>query len=166
MRHKIIWLGILAAVATPLPTAAQSSAVADLLRAITVRIEVENATTGQAGLCHGFVDVVRYDIAYVVTAKHCVEELNSAKLAPTTLDPTLTVGLAYANGATGRADVSSGTITMMISLSHRLLTAGRYLCPANVRTAEPTRGLLGGSGFQCSPFFQLVVDHPLSRQDT
>lgn len=102
MRRTILWLVMVVVVATPLPTAAQpSAAVADLLRAITVRLDIESRETGRAGLCHGFVDVVRYDVAYIVTAKHCVEEINSARLSPTTVDRTLAVSVVYSNGGTG-----------------------------------------------------------------
>lgn len=81
---------------------AQSSSVADLLRAITTSIRVENSTTAESALCHGFVGTVRRDIAYVATAKHCIEKVNSVKpLSPTNVDGTLTVTVEYASGQTG-----------------------------------------------------------------
>jgi hypothetical protein len=59
------------------PIWAQSAATAaaeDLLQSIVARITVHTSTG--AGLCHGFVSTVRGDVAYIVTAKHCVAELS------------------------------------------------------------------------------------------
>jgi len=100
-RQKVLWTAILIALGIASPVTAQSSFVADMLRAITAHIEIENSATGQSALCHGFVDTVRYNVAYLVTAKHCVEDLNSTKLSPTTVDPSLTVSVTYSNGTAG-----------------------------------------------------------------
>jgi hypothetical protein len=63
------------------PIWAQSAATAaakDLLQSIVARITVHTSTG--AGLCHGFVSTVLVDVAYIVTAKHCVDSLS-----PTTI---------------------------------------------------------------------------------
>jgi Trypsin-like peptidase domain len=95
---------IIASLLVPLSAAAQSSAqVSDLLRQITVRIHVEDVATGSGGLCHGFVSSVRYEVAYVVTAKHCVEDLAGRPLTEGTSlrELNLSVTVEYANETRG-----------------------------------------------------------------
>lgn len=86
------------------PISAQQSSASDLLQAITTRLTVTNTVTQQEFLCHGFVDVTRYDIAYVVTAKHCLQEpaqeTLSAPPSPGGSIP-ISVSIQYSNGETG-----------------------------------------------------------------
>jgi hypothetical protein len=86
----------------PGSVAAQSAATAaaeDLLQSIVARITVRSPLG--AGLCHGFVATVRDDVAYIVTAKHCVEDLSPATIQRKWRDPDLAITIAYANGGTG-----------------------------------------------------------------
>ncbi|HET7264700.1 MAG TPA: hypothetical protein VFL28_08520, partial [bacterium] len=53
-----------------------------VLRAVTVTIISRNYATRQGGICHGAVYTVINSVAYVTTAKHCVETLSSAPLSP------------------------------------------------------------------------------------
>ncbi len=85
-------------------THAQSPAqTADFLRRITTRIVVSNTATGQRELCHGFVQVVRGEVAFVATAKHCIEELVNGSLGAgvSLRDLGLSVRIEYSNGTTG-----------------------------------------------------------------
>jgi hypothetical protein len=59
------------------PADAKSAATAtaeDLVQSIVVPIHIRTPL-GQ-NLCHGYVAEVRGDVAYIVTAKHCVAELS------------------------------------------------------------------------------------------
>ncbi len=76
----VLFQGLGSPVLFPTPVVAQPSFVSALLQAITVRIIVTNTVTGQQALCHGYVHSVRHDVAYVVTAGHCIEDL--APLSP------------------------------------------------------------------------------------
>jgi hypothetical protein len=78
--------------------AAARPAAGELLQSIITRITVRNATT--VGLCLGFVSTVRADVAYVVTAKHCIQEM-SPLVVGVSPDPDLIVTINYANGGTG-----------------------------------------------------------------
>lgn len=89
-----LWAGSLV-LARPLP--AQSPYVADLLHAITVQVTAVSPR-GSSVLCHGFVEAVHRGIAYVVTARHCVETSNGTALTPTTT-PAVTV--TYVGGGRG-----------------------------------------------------------------
>lgn len=157
-RPKVLLIAALIASGIVTPVTAQSSFVADMLRAITANIEVENSATAQSALCHGFVDTVTYNIAYVVTAKHCVEDLNSKKLTSTTVDPTLTISVTYSNGGFGTQrrwfwnnDNDAFVLAASFGVDHRLSRA-------NVLSAEHTLYLLG-KGFQCCLSSQRAVDH-------
>jgi hypothetical protein len=86
----------------PASVAAQSAATAaaeDLLQSIVAGITVR--TPLGEGLCHGFVATVRNDVAYIVTAKHCVESLSPATVQRKWRDPDLAITIAYAKGGTG-----------------------------------------------------------------
>jgi outer membrane protein assembly factor BamE (lipoprotein component of BamABCDE complex) len=94
----------IAMIVVPLPLGAQPSVqVADLLRGITARIHVADVATGKGGLCHGFVSSVRSQVAFVATAKHCIEELTGRPLLQGTSlrELNLSATVEYANGATG-----------------------------------------------------------------
>jgi hypothetical protein len=95
------------------PVSAQSTPAADLLRAITVEVHVENASRGQQGLCQGFVAGVSDAAAYVVTAKHCVDDLASTRISSATSMDQLGVAIqvTYANGTSGDVERLAGADT-------------------------------------------------------
>jgi hypothetical protein len=110
------------------PAVAQPSP-REILHAIVVRITVRNATT--TGICHGYVGTVRYDVAYVVTAKHCVEILSPLTEQP---GPALTVTITYPNGGTGWPrffywDRVSDIMVMAATFSH-YPASYTEMCPA------------------------------------
>ena len=88
-------LGVRPSWAQSAPTAATE----DLLQSIIVRIQVR--TPLGTGLCHGFVADVRGNVAYIVTAKHCVADLSPATIQRQAIAPDLAITIAYANGGTG-----------------------------------------------------------------
>jgi S1-C subfamily serine protease len=53
---------------------------ATVLRAVTVTLRAASLATMQGGMCHGFLYAIAGRIAYVVTAKHCVEEPSQTRL--------------------------------------------------------------------------------------
>ncbi|HLJ62215.1 MAG TPA: trypsin-like peptidase domain-containing protein [bacterium] len=95
------------------PVLAQSTPAADLLRGITAEIHVENASRGQQGLCQGFVAGVSDNAAYVVTAKHCIDDLASTPISSATSMDQLgvTIQVAYANGTDGDVERLAGADT-------------------------------------------------------
>jgi hypothetical protein len=96
----IAWVLISAAV--PQPIQAQPPWAVSMLRAIAARITVR-APAGTA-LCHGLVGTTRYGIAYVVTAKHCVNDLSPAAFDYHPYGPRLTgvtITVEFADGEIG-----------------------------------------------------------------
>jgi len=77
---------------------------AAVLKAVTVTITSVNYRTHQAGICHGSVYAVVRSVAYVVTAKHCVEAMSSSPLEPGIQwrDIREVVTVRFPNGAVGR----------------------------------------------------------------
>ena len=55
---------------------------ATVLRAVTVTLRAASLATMRGGLCHGFLYAIAGQTAYVVTAKHCVEEPSQTHLVP------------------------------------------------------------------------------------
>ncbi|HYM70174.1 MAG TPA: trypsin-like peptidase domain-containing protein [bacterium] len=111
MRRALIVV-LICLVAGP-PALAQSTRAADLLRAITVEVHVENASRGQQGLCQGFVAGVSDAAAYVVTAKHCIDDLASTRIsAARSMDQLgVAIQVAYANGTSGDVERLAGADT-------------------------------------------------------
>ena len=95
------------------PAVAQTAQPADLLRAMTVQIHVVNSTLAREGLCQGFVAGATGGAAYVVTAKHCIDDLASTPIsAAASLDQLgVTIDITYANGTTGDVDQLAGADT-------------------------------------------------------
>ncbi len=111
MRRALI-VALICLIAGP-PAGAQPAQPADLLRAITVGIHVNNPSRGREGLCQGFVAGVGGDAAYVVTAKHCIDDLASTSIsAAASLDQLgVTIEVAYANGTRGGVNQLAGADT-------------------------------------------------------
>src|SRR5205807_5875457 len=76
-------LALLFSILPGAPAQAQADPLgATVLKAVTVKIVSANYRTLQAGVCHGAVYATVNSIAYVITAKHCVETLSSTPLVP------------------------------------------------------------------------------------
>jgi hypothetical protein len=127
------------------PADAQSAATAaaeGLLQSIVVRIHIRTPL-GQ-GLCHGFVAEVRGDVAYIVTAKHCVENLSPDAVVTGGRDPNLAITIAYANEGTGiyrRLFWHTGRDDLVIAASFdRPPTSYTVLCSSCIsyQTLAPT----------------------------
>jgi len=105
-------LGIASAIFTVLlavlggtPAHAQSESLgAQVLEAVTVTITSTNYRSFKGGTCHGATYAVTRSVAYVVTAKHCVETFSSVPLEPGIQwrDVRELVTVRFANGETGR----------------------------------------------------------------
>lgn len=109
------------------PVSAQSPFVAGLLEAITVRVSVENPARNEAMLCHGFVETVQRETAYIATAKHCVERPNFSPLTPATVDPGLVATVTYPEGSRGRVrqlvwDPAQDVVVLAASFERRPLS--------------------------------------------
>jgi hypothetical protein len=85
------------------PAAAQRPEPADLLKAMTVQIRVDNVSRHREALCQGFVAGVGGDAAFVVTAKHCIDDLATTPIAQAqSLDQLgVTIDVTYAGGTSG-----------------------------------------------------------------
>jgi hypothetical protein len=105
--RKVLRIGIVCAGMIALglaPAAAQPSAqrVAKLLHATTVSILFLGPDRDQPASCLGMVIRAHGAVAYIATARHCVDHVSAITRDPAHRDPALLWFVTYANGDAGQ----------------------------------------------------------------